>query len=292
LERVVAIRGDFRRVSRDERQGVRHSAAPKSSRSTQAVQHELAKLRTDHDRLRHTFFDAAQVQRKLCGTRHLVRKPYEVASEIFPVQDISGDFITIFEEGRDLVFAIGDIGGKGLAAGMWFTHVVGTVRSHSLAQRDVAIALRGVNDDLMSSGMELPLTSLLLCRLDVRTGEITYCNAGHPPAILLKRDGEVESLGEGGPVLGAVVGASYAMGTAVMTAGATLLAFSDGVVECGVTGGDEFGVHRVLQMLQATTTASAVATLFSVLGAVEDFGGGRQREDDLALIVLQRGMNA
>ena len=291
LENLVAKRERFRRAAGGERSALRRPSPARASRTTQALEHELAELRTQHDRLQHTFFDAAQVQRKLCGTRHLVRKPYEVASEIFPVQDISGDFITIFESGDDLVLAIGDIGGKGLAAGMWFSHVMGTVRLHCLRQPDPAAALAAVNHDLMSAGMELPLISLLVCRLNVATGEIAYCNAGHPPAILLDREGMVESLKEGGPVLGAIPGASYATGKVVMTPGATLLAFSDGVVECGITRGDEFGEHRLLQKLRAAS-GSAVTTLFSVLGAVEDFACGRQREDDLALMVVQRGMTA
>jgi serine phosphatase RsbU (regulator of sigma subunit) len=290
LENVVAKRERFRRVTGGERPAMRRSA-PLRTPAVQALEHELAELRAQHDGLRHTFFDAAQVQRKLCGTHHLVCKPYEVASEIFPAQDISGDFITIFESDGDLVLAIGDIGGKGLAAGMWFSHVVGTVRLHCLRQRDLAAALTAVNDDLMSAGMELPLTSLLVCRLDIATGNIAYCNAGHPPAILLGRDGLAESLREGGPVLGAIPGASYTAGRTVMTPGSTLLAFSDGVVECGITGGEEFGEHRVLQKLKAAA-GSAVTTLFSVLGAVEDFAGGRQREDDLALMVVQRSFSA
>ena len=291
LENVVAKREQFRRAAGSERPAIRRSAALRVPRATQALEHELAELRAQHDRLRHTLFDAAQVQRKLGGTRHLVRQPYEVASEIFPVQDISGDFITTFESSDDMILAIGDIGGKGLAAGMWFSHVVGTVRLHCLRQSDPAAALVAVNRDLMSAGMELPLISLLVCRLNVATGEIAYCNAGHPPAILLDREGSTEFLREGGPVLGAIREASYTAGKVTMTPGATLLAFSDGVVECGIARGEEFGEHRVLQKLKAAA-GSAVTTLFSVLGAVEDFAGLRQREDDLALMVLQRSLSA
>jgi len=294
LENVVTIRGRHRSRPWDHRVGLRHAAetaAPDASRRSPALEQQLAELRREHDHLRHTLFQAAQVQRKLCGTRHLLRKPYEVASEIFPVHDISGDFITVFESGEDLVFAIGDICGKGLTAGMWFAHVVGTIRLQCMTHRNPAVALTAVNHDLMRSRMELPFTSMLLCRLTLATGEMTYCNAGHPPGLLLEHDGAVEMLGEGGPLLGAIAGASYVAGKAVMTPGATLLGFSDGVVECGAIAGDEVGVERVLAKAQSTT-GSAVGTLFSVLGAVEDFAGGRPREDDLALMVVHRDTNA
>ena len=289
----MAIRGHHRRPA--YRAAVRHSPpptpAPESQRTSHPLEQELGQLRQEHDQLRHSLFEAAHVQRKLCGSRHLSRAPYEVASEIFPVQDVSGDFISVFDSRDDLVIAIGDICGKGLAAGMWFTHVVGTIRLQCGTHRNPAVAMAAVNDDLLRSGMDLPLTSLLLCRLSVATGEITYCNAGHPPGLLIDQGGDVESLAEGGPVLGAISGASYCAGSVVMNPGATLLGFSDGVIECGAAAGDEFGVERVLSKARATT-GSAVATLFSVLGAVEDFAGHRRREDDLALMVVKRDMNS
>src|SRR5437870_11838747 len=98
------------------------------ARRNRVLEDQLATLRREHDDLRRTMYEAAQVQRKLCGPRLLRREPFEIASEIFPVRHLSGDFISVFELGTDLVFAIGDIAGKGLSAGMWFTHVVGMVR--------------------------------------------------------------------------------------------------------------------------------------------------------------------
>ena len=274
----------------EHRSTLRHTTSLEPPRASLSLELQLAELRREHDQLRHNLFQAAQVQRKLCGVRHLRRRPFEIASEIFPIQDISGDFITVFDAGDDVVFAIGDICGKGLAAGMWFAHVVATIRLQAMAHRDPAAALARVNDDLLRCGMELPLTSLLLCRLQLATGVVTYCNAGHPPGLLLQKDGAVETLTEGGPVLGVIPHARYASGTIVLNPGATLLGFSDGVVECGETAGDQFGVDRILQKARAAT-GSATGTLFSVLGAVEDFAGTNSREDDLAMMVVHRETN-
>src|SRR5713226_8536427 len=141
------------------------------------LEDQLATLRRDHDDLRRTMYEAAQVQRKLCGPRLLRREPFEIASEIFPVRHLSGDFISVFELSTNLVFAIGDIAGKGLSAGMWFTHVVGMVRLQIEALGDPAAALSAINRNLLLTRLELPLTSLLLARLTLNTGEITYCNA-------------------------------------------------------------------------------------------------------------------
>ena len=72
-----------------------------------ALEDQLASLKREHDDLRRAMYEAAQVQRRLCGSRHLRAGSYEFASEIFPVRHLSGDFISLFEVQDDLVFAVG-----------------------------------------------------------------------------------------------------------------------------------------------------------------------------------------
>jgi sigma-B regulation protein RsbU (phosphoserine phosphatase) len=253
-----------------------------------ALEDQVAELRREYDDLRRVLYEAAQVQRRLCGPRYLRRESFEIASEIFPVRHVSGDFISVFELESDLVFAIGDIAGKGLSAAMWFTHVIGMVRMKITALGNPAAALSAINRDLMQTPLELPLTSLLLGRLSVSSGEITYCNAGHPPALLLRSDGRLDHLHEGGVLLGAVAAASFANGKTKLLPGDTLLGYSDGIAECRNPDGSDFGVERLLSVAKLSYGASASATVFSVLGAAEDFAGSRPREDDMAMIVVRR----
>lgn len=258
------------------------------ARRNRVLEDQLAALRREHDDLRRTIYEATQVQRKLCGPSLLRRGPFEIASELFPVRHLSGDFISVFELGTDLVFAIGDIAGKGPSAGMWFTHVVSMVRLQVEALGDPAAALSAINRNLLLTRLELPLTTALLGRLNLQTGEVTYCSAGHPPALVFRHDGHVESLREGGPVLGAPAGACFANGRTTLRPGDTLLGYSDGIAEWRNENGAEFGAERVAAAAQVSNGSSASGTLFSVLGAAEDFAGSQSREDDMALIVVRR----
>jgi phosphoserine phosphatase RsbU/P len=129
---------------------------------------------------------------------------------------------------------------------------------------------------------------LLLGRLDPVTGEITYCNAGHPPAVLLRANGQVEELGCGGPLLGALTSPSFTNGTAVLQPGDTLLGYSDGITECCNAAAAAFGVEGLRAAAANACNSGVAATLFSVLAAVEDFAGSLPREDDFALIVAHR----
>jgi len=260
-------------------------AAPRRRR---ALEDQLATLKRDHDDLRRAIYEAAQAQRRLCGPRHLHAGSYEFASEIFPVRHISGDFISLLEIESDLVFAIGDIAGKGLMAGMWFTHLVGMIRREMSALGDPAAALSAINRDLLLTGLNVPLTTLFLGRINLESGNLTYCNAGHPPALLLSENSESQELREGGPVLGAIRRASFANGNARLLPGSTLLAYSDGIPECRNEMGIEFGAQGLLNAARAFSGCKPSVMLFSVLAAIENFSGAQRREDDVALMVLHR----
>src|SRR5216110_2642453 len=92
---------------------------------------KLATLQKDYAELHAAIFEAAQVHRRLCAPRLIRRGNFEIASEIFAVRHLPGDFFTIEETNSGVLLALGDICGKGLAAGMWTTHLVGLVATHA-----------------------------------------------------------------------------------------------------------------------------------------------------------------
>jgi sigma-B regulation protein RsbU (phosphoserine phosphatase) len=169
---------------------------------------------------------------------------------------------------------------------MWFLHILGTIRRHLATLGDPAAAISAVDRDLRLTGFEIPLTTLLVARLNLANGELTYCNAGHPPALLIGNS-RVQELSLGGPVLGSISQAAFVNGTATVRTGDTLLAYSDGIVEARNRSGVEFGAAG---LLRATACASSEPSemLFSVLASVEDFLQSRHQEDDIALVVLHR----
>ena len=285
MEKASQLRSMLRRPAESTRYargtGIRHA---------RVLDDQLAAVRRDRDSLQHAMYEAAQLQRKLCGLRLLRHGPYAVASEIFPVRHLSGDFTCVFEHKNDLVLAIGDIAGKGLAAGMWFTHILGLVRLQIESLKDPAATLSAINRDLLLSRLGLPLTTMFLARLNTCTGDVTYCSAGHPPTLVLRNAGHIESLQEGGPVLGALPDARFVTGRTTLHQGDALLGYSDGVAECRNAQGIEFGATRIANIARAFRASGASSMLFSVLGAAEDFAGDHAREDDMALIVMHRSL--
>jgi sigma-B regulation protein RsbU (phosphoserine phosphatase) len=233
-------------------------------------------------------YEAAQMQRKLSGPRFLRRGDFQIAAEMFPVRHLSGDFFNVSDLGKITLLAIGDIAGKGLLAGMWFTHLLGLTRMYGESLGDPALALTAINRQICQPAIPVPMTSLFLARLDWGAHELLYCNAGHPAPILLRDSGTLQHLDEGGPVLGAVPGAKFTGGRVRLNPGDMLVGYSDGLLECRNEHEEEFGVDRVIQEL-SKPTGSISELLFSIIGAAQDFTGSNLREDDCTLLVVQCG---
>ncbi|MGH9787430.1 MAG: PP2C family protein-serine/threonine phosphatase [Candidatus Acidiferrales bacterium] len=273
---------------------------------THSLEAQLARLQREQRELHRALFEAAEVQRRLCPPRQLRHGRFEIACEMFPLSYLSGDFYDVLDLGSATGLAVGDIVGKGLAAGMWFAHLLGQLRVQGRSSTDPAKVVAGINHDLRQLKAEPPLVSLFFARLDPKRGELAYCNAGQPPALLLKADGSTRPLAEGGPLLGAIPQAAFVSGRVSFEPGDTLVVYSDGIVECRNAAGDEFGLARLeaavryaaglsrssraesREVAQSATrdAPSANKLLFSLLGAVQDFAGPTPREDDFALLVV------
>src|SRR5438067_11449390 len=124
---------------------VRLSPAKQHRRSLQA---RLESLQRDYAELHTAIFEAAQVHRRLCAPRLLHYDDFEIASEIFAVRHLPGDFFTVEETNDGVILALGDICGKGLAAGMWTTHIVGLVSAHTARTSVPEAIVTRVNYDL------------------------------------------------------------------------------------------------------------------------------------------------
>ena len=231
-------------------------------------------------------FEALQVPRRLSGPRRLRRGAFEIASEIFPVGHFSGDFVSVFDCGDSTFFALGDIAGKGLTAAMWFTHVMGLVRTYSSSLESPEAVLAAVNRDLCVLGSGVPLTTMVLARLDWRQGELWYSNAGHFLPFVQRAKGDVEYLAAGGPILGALPHATFEGARLEFSPADMLVGYSDGLIECRNGSDEEFGMERLLQHVQRSNNLCAGKALFSIVGAVQDFAAGTPRADDLTVMIL------
>jgi sigma-B regulation protein RsbU (phosphoserine phosphatase) len=252
------------------------------------LQEDVYSLLRERADLHAQVFDAAQIQRKLSGPRVLRSGEMQFASEVFAARFLSGDFTTLSQSGSRILTVLGDIAGKGIAAGMWFTHLAGLLQSYGRPDSDPSRIATEINRHLCYLRPVAPFVTAFLALIDCDLGKLTYCNAGHFLPILLRADGRTCLLDTGGPLLGAIEGAEYQSGELILEPGDTLVAYSDGVLECRNSSDEEFGVDRLMTTLRQVEQRSAHDTLMMLLAAVQDFANGHPLCDDVSLTVIQR----
>jgi serine phosphatase RsbU (regulator of sigma subunit) len=272
--------------------GVQSSPVPRpkfgARTREQELEQRLVELQKQYADLHAAVFEAGQVYRRVCAPRLVRNRSFEIASETFAARHVPGDFIAVRETDDSVLLALGDISGKGLAAGMWIPLLLGLLDLHSEPNAEPAEIMTAMNRDLCRVDIGAPLASLFLGRLDSTTCKLDYCSAGHPPALLQGEDGSLASLSDGGPLLGVVANAPFVNGSVELRDRDTLLAYSDGILEAHNYEDEEFGFDRLQHMLRTARTGYADAVLFSLLGAVQDFVGGCPQADDMSLVVVRR----
>jgi sigma-B regulation protein RsbU (phosphoserine phosphatase) len=270
------------------RRGSRTTTTIDLTETVQSLKGELDAVRREDAKLRQAIYEAAQIQRRLCAPREFVWGEFEIAGESFPVRHLSGDFFKVMELDSVLGLTVGDIAGKGLSAGIWQAHLMDLIQRCARTYPHPADAVAGVNRELCRDQSEPPITALFFARLDPERSELVYCNAGLPAPLLLGRDKSVEHLEKGGPMLGALLEATYDAGRVCMNPGDMLLTYSDGLTECQNSQEEEFEMGRLSDVAKGVSGATAKQVLFYTLGAVLDFAGACSPGDDLTLLVMRR----
>jgi serine phosphatase RsbU (regulator of sigma subunit) len=285
LNTYTAVPGDFRYGTATTSLTTSWNVVHPSSAPPGEEQDLLRRERAD---LHAQLFDAVQIQRKLSGPRTLQYGDLQFAKEVFAARYLSGDFTTFSQDGSKVFAVLGDIAGKGVAAGMWFTHLAGLLQSCARPDFKPSRMASEINRHLCYLQPVAPFVTSFIAQVDCDRGALRYCNAGHFPPILLGQDKEVRMLESSGPLLGALTGAEYQCVELMLEPGDTLVVYSDGVVECRNPEGEEFGLDRLIAAFSQAKQPSAHATLMMLLAVVQEFANGTPMADDMSLMLIQR----
>ena len=160
-----------------------------------------------------------------------------------------------------------------------------TVRafSHRTASpAEMCAQLNRIVAENMSSGKFI---TMFYGVLDTARHKLRYTNAGHIPPVLIRKDGSLERLGEGGIVLGVLTDATYEEVEVSFAPGDRLVLFTDGITEANDTLDDEFGMERLTELLLLHRTKPASQMLGAILHEVGQFTSQGFQDDATVLII-------
>ncbi len=162
------------------------------------------------------------------------------------------------------------------------------IKSKAIADPSTASILTFVNEQISQDNPNCMFVTLWVGVLDIRTGEVTYTNAGHNPPYLKRVDGSLEKLDmQHGPVVGAVEGLVYGEDKLKFGSEDLLLAFTDGVTEEIDVNDELYGEMRLEALLSEMTDVSVERSVQDVVASVREFQGESAQDDDITVLALQ-----
>lgn len=225
---------------------------------------------------------AREIQRHMLPRVFPRRRDVDIYAMMTPAKEVGGDLYAYALIDDQLYFCVGDVSGKGVPAALFMAEVTRMFRTlvDGLLLPD-AIATR-LNHALAEDNEQGMFVTMFIGLINLKTGHMEYCNAGHNPPLL---DGEFMKMESNAPI-GLWPELDYAGEEVVDMHGKTLFIYTDGINEAENKEREQFGDDRLKALLQKDL-GDARQTSEAIHKAVEDFVGGAEPSDDLTKMCIK-----
>lgn len=258
-----------------------------------------AAISVERARLHHKLISSQKLEQQLSIAREIQRSflprrdpkidGYDICGRNFPSGEVGGDYFDFIDivKGQTGI-AIADVVGKGIPAAL----IMASFRASLIAEIRNNYSIRTICEKVNSLMVESlepgNFVTAVYSVLDSKNNILTFSNAGHNQPLLVRRDGSVEFLKEGGPILGVIKEATFEERPIVINSGDIVIFYTDGVTEVFDKAGNEFGVEAILRVVGKNQNSSAAEILNRIVEAVKAFASPDHLFDDVTIVVLKR----
>ena len=200
--------------------------------------------------------------------------------EVIPAKEVGGDLFDFYFRENKLFFCVGDVSGKGVPASIVMAMTRSIFRSYTSYLNSPAQIVTQMNDSLSGEGNDQSMfVTLFLGVLDLSTGDLTYCNAGHNAPLPLSCLPNLP--------LGVLAGFTYQEQQAKMAVGDTLFLYTDGLTEAENSAHEQFGEERMNSEWSKLKGQNPQQIIEAMQKAVAEFVGEAEQSDDLTMFAIR-----
>ena len=201
---------------------------------------------------------------------------------------LGGDcFHSVLLPGRRVGLAVADASGKGLPAALIIANVQSSLRTAAFfAPTDPAAVVCAVNRQLHACSPVERYATLFYGVFDENTRTLHYVNAGHNPAVVIRRDGAVAWLEASAPPVGLFAETVFQTRAVQLHAGDLIVAYTDGFVEATNMASQEWDVEGLLAAVKRCRTRQPKNVVEAAFAALDEFSGDNQTDDATILAAL------
>jgi phosphoserine phosphatase RsbU/P len=212
----------------------------------------------------------------------------EIFASYLPMAEVAGDFYDFLDQGDGrLGVLVADVSGHGVPAALIASMVKIAFAAQADHASDPARVIAGMNHALCGK-FEFAYVTATYAFLDPARRVLAYASAGHPPILLLRASGEIESLEEGGIVLAFTPDASYSNVSIPLDPGDRMLLYTDGLLETADQRGTLFGDARLFESLRDAASLNLPASLTHLISDLNSWRGpNAPLTDDVTLVTVE-----
>lgn len=217
------------------------------------------------------------------------REEFNLYAVIEPAKEVGGDFYDFFQLGENhLCLVIADVSGKGVPASLFMAVTKTLIKATARMDMSPAEILCRVNDQMARDNDQSMFVTVFCAVLDLRSGELTYTNAGHNPPVLIPRQGAPRYLPKTRQlVIGAMEDFPYQAESLRMAPGDCLLLYTDGVTEAMNLQDELYAEERLLAVGNELQHEPIVAIVKGTVASIKAFAGAAPQSDDITIMAIE-----
>lgn len=243
-------------------------------------------VENEHKLIQNEMQIAMNIQRGILVHDFIDDDQLSLHATLVPMQSVGGDLYDFYRDGDYVTFIIGDVSGKGMPAAMFMSATVTLFRAAVKRHMSTNAIMEEINSTLSSNNSLMMFVTAFVGRLHLPTGQLTYCNAGHLPPLLVK-DGQCRwfEMKQVNVILGLDDTYHFTEQSTTLDHGEQIIVFTDGVTEAENARKELLGFDHLLEQLQIAHQPIDDQTIYDI---VCRFSANAEQSDDIAIMNITR----